>query len=208
VVSQMWRSALLSFCKSKACVPPYPHLEHHQISAAGLYRLLLEKWLGGEVNRIQPWGAVPALTQEQRWNAATHLALCLWRKTEATVNVDELTEAVTRAVENLPALQLNPDQATHQVGSGTLLVRDGEGNFSFIHQSVLEWLVANKAAEELKTGTRSEVLTTRKMSPLMAEFLSDLAGREETVTWARQMLAEGTREEAKNNALLLLEHLQ
>jgi WD domain, G-beta repeat/NACHT domain/Pentapeptide repeats (8 copies) len=179
-----------------------------KITAASLYRLLLERWLIGEYERLQPTGAVPALSPEDRWQAATDLALCLWRKTDTTVNIDELTETVTRTITNLPALQLQPDQAAHQVGSGTLLVRDGEGGFGFIHQSVLEWLVANQAAQSLRTGTRADVLTTRPLSPLMADFLSGLAGWEATIAWAQQMLAAvDASEHAKQNALLVLERL-
>src|SRR5262245_3912554 len=103
---------------------------------------------------------------------------------------------------NLPALQLQLDQATHHVGSGSLLVRDDDGNFGFIHQSVLEWLVANRAAEELRSGGRSEALTARQISPLMADFLRDLTGREQTVTWAQQTLsAVDASEYTKKNAL-------
>lgn len=183
-------------------------VQEGEITAASLYRLLLERWLIGEYERVQPRGAAPALSLQDRWQAATDLALCLWRKTETTVNVDELTEAVTRAIEHLPALQLHPDQAAHQVGSGTLLVRDGEGNFGFIHQSVLEWLVANRAAEELQSGGRSDALTARQLSPLMADFLSDLASRERAVTWAQQTLSSVEASEyARKNALLVLERL-
>jgi uncharacterized protein YjbI with pentapeptide repeats len=115
---------------------------------------------------------------------------------------------VTRTLTNLPALQLQPDQAAQQIGSGNLLVRDGEGGFGFIHQSVLEWLVANQAAQSLRTGTRADVLTTRPLSPLMADFLSDLAGREATIAWAQQMLAAvDASEHAKQNALLVLKRM-
>jgi hypothetical protein len=32
------------------------------------------------------------------------------------------------------------EEATQALGSGTLLIRDDEGRFTFVHQSVLEWL--------------------------------------------------------------------
>ncbi|MCP4699425.1 MAG: pentapeptide repeat-containing protein, partial [Gammaproteobacteria bacterium] len=41
---------------------------------------------------------------------------------------------------------LNVHIAAWQIGSGTLLIRDAEGNFGFIHQSVMEWLAAKAAA--------------------------------------------------------------
>ncbi|MCP4662565.1 MAG: hypothetical protein GY856_44785, partial [bacterium] len=72
-----------------------------EISAAGLYQLLLDRWLGYEYERQQPEGALPALTVEERWEAVTQLALRLWQRTERAVNVSELTEEVARAVEPL-----------------------------------------------------------------------------------------------------------
>src|SRR5215471_6399543 len=179
-----------------------------QVTAARLYELLLQRWLVGEYERMQPRGAAPTLSTEDRWQAATDLALCLWRKTEATVNVDELTESVSRALTNLPALQLHPEQAAQQVGSGTLLVRDGEGNFSFIHQSVMEWLVAHQAAGQLRAEGSDALLTTRPLSPLIADFFSDLAGRERGISWAQQTLATSdVSEHARGNARLVLERL-
>ena len=56
---------------------------------------------------------------------------------------------------------LDSDTATHLVGSGTLLVRDEGGRFAFVHQSVMEWLVANHAA----TGLRSGVGTRADRAP-------------------------------------------
>ena len=42
----------------------------------------------------------------------------------------------------------------------------------------------------------------------MADFLSDLAGREATIAWAQQMLTTvDASEHAKQNALLVLERL-
>ena len=179
-----------------------------QMTAARLYELLLQRWLLGEYERMQPRGAAPTLSTADRWQAATDLALCLWRKTEATVNADELTESVSRALSNLPALQLHPEQAAQQVGSGTLLVRDGEGNFSFIHQSVMEWLVAYQAAQQLRATGSAALLTARPLSPLMADFCSDLAGREHTIAWAQHTLtASDANEHARSNARLLSERL-
>jgi uncharacterized protein YjbI with pentapeptide repeats len=179
-----------------------------QVTAARLYELLLERWLVGEYERMQPRGAAPTLSTQDRWQAATELALCLWRKTEATVHEQELTDAVSRALATLPALQLQPEQAAHQVGSGTLLVRDSEGNFSFIHQSVMEWLVAHQAAEQLHTTDDETLLITRPLSPLMADFCKDLVGKEQMITWAQQTFANATASEcARHNARLIMDRL-
>jgi uncharacterized protein YjbI with pentapeptide repeats len=57
-------------------------------------------------------------------------------------------EAIWAAVTT--ARRLAPDQAAHQIGSGSLSVRDEEGRFSFIHQSVMEWLIAQRIASEAR----------------------------------------------------------
>lgn len=179
-----------------------------QITSAGLYRLLLERWLVHEFERVQPRGAAPVLSKTDRWKAVTRLAMSLWPRTEALIPVEDLTEEVAGAIETLAQLQLNPAQAAHQVGSGTLLVRDAEGRFGFIHQSVLEWLVANQAARELRQHGDAEALSLREISPLMADFLNALAGAELSVDWARGVLSGEAPEAAKKNALLVLDRLE
>lgn len=178
-----------------------------EITSASLYRLLLERWLIHEFERVQPRGAAPVLSKKDRWNAVTRLALSLWPRSEPMIPVDELTETVANAIETLAQLQLNPAQAAHQVGSGTLMVRDSEGRFGFIHQSVLEWLVANHAARELRKHGDVEALSLREISPLMADFLIALSGADLAVDWARGALSGTAREAAKKNALLILDRL-
>ena len=179
-----------------------------EITSAELYRLILERWLLFEYRRQQPKGAPPALSVDERWDAATQLALRLWQRTERTLTVSEMSDELAAALENLVS-GLSRGVATHQVGSGTLLVRDAEGGFSFIHQSVLEWLVARRAAQELEASGSSEVLAVRELSPLMADFVIGLAGRQRAATWASVQIfggvggVRGISEVAKKNALVL-----
>ena len=192
-----------------------------EITAASLYRLLLERWLNLEYERAHPRGGAPGLTTAQRWSSVEALAKRLWAKTERTVNVSELPEEVGKAVVDLATRQLDVKTAAHQVGSGTLLVRDDRGNFSFIHQSVLEWLVAHAAAQEVAKTGASPSLLAREMSGLMAEFFLALAGRDAAARWAQGVLRgdghegheshEGggtpSDETAKRNAQLVLQRL-
>jgi WD40 repeat protein len=100
---------------------------------------------------------------------------------------------------------LLPVLAAHAVGSGSLLVRTETGGFAFVHQSVMEWLVAKVAADELP---ETEIVN-RKMSPLMVDFLCDLAGHEVAPAWARNVLADpGTAEAAKRNATEVARRLE
>ncbi|MBI2899565.1 MAG: pentapeptide repeat-containing protein [Planctomycetes bacterium] len=176
------------------------------VTSGGLYKILLDQWLGQEVGRVQPPGAPSALVLEDRRRAVTEIALRLWEGPERTVNARELAEDVAWATEILSRLRLSPAEVAHQVGSGTLLVRDEEGGFSFIHQSVMEWLVADRAARELgeASGPR-RIFGVREMSPLMADFLIDLAGRDKATAWGQTTLAsEKAGPVEKKNALLLL----
>ncbi|HEY0640616.1 MAG TPA: pentapeptide repeat-containing protein [Pseudonocardiaceae bacterium] len=174
-----------------------------EITAAGLYQLLLDQWLVHEYDRAQPRGAAPTLPVADRWAAVTGLALRLWRTTDAGVDVGELTTAAT-ALTGLAELRLDADQAAHIIGSATLLIRDDEGLFSFVHQSVLEWLVARHVATELAGPVRPEALAVRSASPLMAQFLRDLAGDEALAAWAdRVVTAADATDVERANALAL-----
>ncbi len=178
-----------------------------KITSAGLYELLLQRWLVNEFERSHPKGALPGLDVAQRWRAVTELAMRLWQRTEKTVNVLDLPKDLIEAVRALSEHKLDLEEARHQIGSGTLLVRDSQDNFSFIHQSVLEWLVAKVVAQELKQKGTAEALGAQPITPLMADFVWGLAGRAEAEQWAQRAIAEKASETVHKNALLILERL-
>lgn len=178
--------------------------QHGELSSAGLYELLLTHWLAHEQDRANPRGIQPGLSVEERWAAVTRLAMRLWQRTERSVGLNELPAEVAMIVENLAERQLPPETAVHQVGSGTLLSRDQDGNFSFIHQSILEWLVARSAAKELRQAQHCPALERRELSPLMADFLIALAGNELAAEWSRRVIREVVSDQAVKNAMLVL----
>jgi WD40 repeat protein/3',5'-cyclic AMP phosphodiesterase CpdA len=183
-----------------------------EITAAELYRLLIDQWLEYEWDKTQHRGVAPALTREQRLEAVTELALALWGKLDRTVHVSELTEQVSVAVESLSIDvedlgPVDPDAMAHLIGSRTLLVRDEEGSFEFVHASVMEWFVANRAAAELSPRNSPEVLGQGEMTKLMAEFFCDLAGHDRAAVWARGALGAGEPGPGTSNALLVLDRL-
>ncbi|MGH8904445.1 MAG: pentapeptide repeat-containing protein, partial [Egibacteraceae bacterium] len=179
---------------------------HGAITSAELYRLLLTRWLEHEHRRAQPRGGAPTLSVAERWRAVTVLALELWHTTERSVRLSELRGIAGEIITGMADRPLDEDQAAHVLGSGTLLVRDEEGSFTFVHQSVMEWLVANHAAEQLEADP--EALSRRELSVLMADFLCGLAGRARARAWARDVLgAAAGAEIAKGNALLVLDRL-
>jgi hypothetical protein len=100
------------------------------------------------------------------------------------------------------------DQAAHTVGSGTLLVRTPEGEFTFVHQSVMEWLVASASAEKLRKGEVVTALMARTMSALMLDFLCDLAGHKVALRWAADVLADSDASEtARLNGIAIAQRL-
>ena len=179
--------------------------EGEEITAAKLYELLLDRWLIYEFDRVHPKGAPPGLSVAERWQAVTLVAMRLWQKTDRFVSLSDLSEETARVVQAIGPAALDSEVAAFQVGSGTLLVRDEEGNFAFLHQSILEWLVARNAAEALKSGVAPEAFSSREISPLMADFFVDMAGRGRAVVWARGVLSAPAGEMATMSALLLLE---
>jgi len=175
------------------------------ISSADLYRELLDHWFRHEDWRASPRGASSILSTEDRWRAVRALAARLWQSGEPTVAVAELEEETTQALGPLVDRYLDHDQAAQLVGSGTLLVRDDEGRFSFVHQSVLEWLIADEAARQLQAADHpSGILGQRHISALMADFFAGLAGRGRAIEWARWVLEDPAASDiAKRNALLI-----
>lgn len=178
-----------------------------KITAAELYRLILSRWLEGEVDRVQPKGAPPALSVEDRWTAVTALARRLWQKTDPFISLAELEEDTARVLEAIGPPALDADAAAFQVASGTLLVRDEEGSFSFLHQSILEWLVAREAAGQIAGGVPPDSLLCREISPLMADFLIGLCGRNRVLAWVPETGGPPSAEAARN-AFLLTQRLE
>lgn len=178
------------------------------ISAANLYHMLLERWLVFEYERAYPGDAQIILTREARRAAVSAVALRLWEKTERLVSQDEIAEVTSSAVAKVMTAAPPADIVGHLIGAGSLLRRDDEGCFFFVHQSVMEWLVAYQAAEQLKLSRSSALLDVRKMSPLMVEFLCDLAEKEAAIAWARKVAAATGARVAKSNALEVLKRFK
>ena len=160
-----------------------------KMTRARLYELILDWWLTGETTRVGSEEAGPGLSTKQRWNAVTGLAMRLWLSGDPAIPIQQLPDEFIGELQRLEQWQMDPDEARHQIGSGTLLIRDEQKKFSFIHQSVMEWLVARELAGRLQQGAAVPELGKQVLSPLMVDFLCELAGKQKAEEWAQAELA-------------------
>jgi WD40 repeat protein len=180
------------------------------VSAAGLYREILNSWLAYEEDRaLGTAGSPMGLRVPDLWQAVTTLALRLWEAGDSYLRLAELTE-VAETLSGLAEGRLSIEQTAFAVGRGSLLVRTDEGLFGFIHESVVEWLVANVIAEQLNGGAAHvPQLRRRPLSPLTVDFLCDLAEPGGVQAWANAILADaGAGEAPRDNALKVLTRLR
>jgi WD40 repeat protein len=176
--------------------------ERGKISAADLYREIIERWLVGEAGRHRHRRGLPTLDERERLEACAALALKLWSSTAPTIPAGDLSATVTAQLTRLSERGYSAAQAGHAIGSGSLLVRTDEGSFGFIHQSIMEWLVAELAARTIGDDSRPPIKSARRMSRLMTDFFIDLAGHDVARGWAVGVLTDpDTPEIAKQNAL-------
>jgi len=178
-----------------------------EITSAKLYELLILRWLEVEHHRVNPSGAPKGLSVQQLRRGATELAMLLWERTERTVEIQELPAELIAAVKAYGEHALEEGVIRHQLGSGSLLVRDEDGRFSFIHQSVLEWLVADEAARAVRGGVDTELMGRREMSDLMADFFIDIGGEEVAGRWAEAKLRATESDTVQRNALRVMRRL-
>jgi WD40 repeat protein len=176
-----------------------------KISSADLYKLLVDQWLDFEVHRrfaLDRDGQHPHGTggvyRTQLRVAMNALAVTLWETTEQGIDVARLERTAARTLSEWKQLRFDEAQAAHALGSRSLLVRNGDDSFGFIHSSVMEFLVAAQAAEP----AHADLLDRREMSPLMADFFCSVAGGERASSWARVTARDSRASRtAKANAL-------
>ncbi|MGH3248919.1 MAG: trypsin-like peptidase domain-containing protein [Trebonia sp.] len=178
--------------------------EAGEITAASLYKEIIDFWLTREEERHTHEQGLRPITKEERLSACTALALRLWTSRLPQLALTDLSAEVTSTLRDIADRGYTDEQVVHSIASGSLLVRDEDGTFTFIHQSIMEWLVASAAARSLGHRAGEQILATQQMSQLMAEFFTDLAGIEKALLWTTQTLSNRVASEiAKQNALAI-----
>ncbi|NUT96758.1 MAG: NACHT domain-containing protein [Saccharothrix sp.] len=172
-----------------------------RISAAELYRELVAVWLLFEADRQRHPTGLRSLDEQERLDVCTTLALRLWSTAAVVIEESDLGAAAD-TLARLAERGYSRAAAQHAVGSGTLLVHTDDG-FGFVHQSVMEWLVANAAADALREEGAVGDIATRAMSALMVDFFCDLAGRDAARAWALTAMREDHQEVRQNASTVL-----
>jgi WD40 repeat protein len=174
-----------------------------EITAASLYRQIIDSWLSREEERHTHEHGLRPISKRERLEACTALALRLWTSRLPQLALTDLSTEVTVTLRDLAERGYTDEEAVHSIASGSLLVRDDEGStFTFIHESIKEWLVANAAADGLGDQEGEQILANQQMSQLMAEFFTDLAGIQQALLWTTKTLNNPAASDiAKQNAL-------
>ncbi|MEV6298419.1 pentapeptide repeat-containing protein [Actinoplanes sp. NPDC051861] len=180
------------------------------ITAAELYRQVIERWLNYESDRLQRLSPL-APTALELMEAVTLLAKRLWDSPDDSLSRRDLgTAAATLSQLTVTGENaLEPEESAHLLGSSTLLVRSADGRFTFVHHSVREWLIARDIARRLTAGSAaSPGLVGKSMLPLMIDFLCDLAGHDFIRGWAERVMADQPAGSGvARNARAILMHL-
>jgi len=184
--------------------------ERGRTSKADIYREVVDSWLEREVARQGHRHGIRSFDQEERRMACVSLALRMWQRSEAAVSLADLKAGVVDALPIAPEQGYQQDEATHAIGSGSLLIRTDDEKFVFVHQSVLEYLVAAELAarfEETGAAGVAEMLGAAPLSDQMVEFLCDLVGPKLAMLMRSGLFDSTATDIERKNAFAMLREL-
>jgi WD40 repeat protein len=162
-------------------------------AAARLYREVLHQWLDGERSRLSHTEPADLPTLQQLWQTVTDLAARMWRSGEQSIGLEDLDESVDGLARRLMDQASGHGarefagvraDASHLIGTSTLLMRDGQSRFWFVHRSVMEWLVASHIHDLLAAGDPLPWPLRDEVSDLMINFVCGLDEQGAALRWA------------------------
>jgi ActR/RegA family two-component response regulator len=153
-------------------------------SIAEVYRLLLPRWFAAETSSSNAADDV----REARWALMTALSARIWQSEDSAVTGEDILGESQKTIRT----GIDSGALAQSVMASAFLYRDATGGFSLKHRSVLEWLVANAAADELRQGLAPEILKAAPVTESAYRFMVALAGPEACVAWARRVSADNT----------------
>lgn len=167
------------------------------ITSDALYRMVVEDaWLAAQAERLRPPGAAPGPDAGALRDAATHLALELWRDPQGGLRSEQVGAHAGPLLVQM--CDDDPDWSAQTARARTLLTRDDQGRIAFIHQTVLEWLVARHLAGEIAGDRRIADLEVGRLNAFMVELLRQRLGEPVLARWAEACLASSTGRAVEN----------
>jgi len=176
------------------------------ITSDALYRIVVhDAWLTAQAERLNPQGAAPGPNAAVLRDAATNLALQLWRDPGGSIHAEDVGAHAGGLLAQM--CDGDPEWATHTARARTLLTRDDRGRIGFIHQTVLEWLVAGRVAGEITGAVHGTHLDVGRLDAFMIDLLRERLGDDVLARWAEGRLASPSTGTAAENARDVLKHL-
>jgi WD40 repeat protein/3',5'-cyclic AMP phosphodiesterase CpdA len=167
------------------------------ITSDALYRMVVEDaWLAAQAERLRPPGAAPGPDAAALRDAATRLALELWRDPQGGLRSEQVGAHAGPLLARM--CDDDTDWTAQTARARTLLTRDDQGRIAFIHQTVLEWLVARHLAEEIAGDRGTTHLEVGRLNAFMVDLLRQRLGDHALARWAEACLASSTGRAAEN----------
>ena len=88
--------------------------------------------------------------------------------------------------------------------SRTLLVHGEDGRLAFVHQTVMEWLVGQWLADQIRANRADGELDRGRLTDFLIDVLRDLLGDDGLAAWANRMMAGIPGNRLAENARLAL----
>jgi WD40 repeat protein/uncharacterized protein YjbI with pentapeptide repeats/3',5'-cyclic AMP phosphodiesterase CpdA len=167
-----------------------------EITSDALYRMVVDAWLAAQAERLGPPGAAPGPDARALRDAATHLALELWRDPQGGLRSEQVGAHAGPLLARM--CDDDSDWTAQTARARTLLTRDDQGRIAFIHQTVLEWLVARHLADEIAGDRRIADLEVGRLNAFMVELLRQRLGDPVLARWAEACLASSTGRAVEN----------
>jgi len=176
------------------------------ITKSWVFQHVLEDWLTGEYDRLNPHGMQPAPWVAALRSAVTRLAERMWTGGTGALTVADLEGEADSLVQVAGAELLDRAQAVHVLGSGSLLVQLGDGRFDFVHRSLMEWLVTTAVAGQIAQPLTEQSLARHPFSPLQIDLLAEELGTDAMADWVARA-ANDPDEQVRRNALAVAQQL-
>ncbi|WP_257458353.1 WD40 domain-containing protein [Archangium lipolyticum] len=169
-------------------------LSSREMSAAKLYELAAEDWLGSREERL--------VIHEYRLAFARSLARKLFDSGAASTTRNEVARIVLEEMRGERFASI--DEAELEVRTAVFLAHDEqEGRFRFAHRSFLEYFLAADISARLDEG-REDALALPRLTPEVVAFLAGMEGWERRKALLRLLLTTRYQPRVSENALLAL----